>query len=97
MFRNAAKPIAVSVDESQQTNRLMGTDVPKKLDRKLECANCHTIYLTITQALTPSSLIHCSSCGGSLGTWAELEADFIAQGGDHGIFEMHNGQIFRRD
>ena len=69
----------------------------EKLDSKLECLNCHTIYLTLTQNVTLSSPIHCALCGSYLGTWAELESDFIAQGGENGVFEMRDGQIIRRD
>ncbi|PIO43757.1 hypothetical protein B5P45_17705 [Phyllobacterium zundukense] len=67
------------------------------LDNKLECPKCHTIYLTLTQNVTSTTPIHCSACGTYLGTWRELEADFITQGGDNGVFEMHDGQIIRID
>ncbi|RCW85497.1 hypothetical protein [Phyllobacterium bourgognense] len=69
----------------------------KRLDNKLECPNCYRIYLTLTQNVTSISPIHCSACGTYLGTWAELETDFYAQGGDNGVFEMHDGQIIRKD
>ena len=63
---------------------------------KLECPKCQTIYLTFTQDLALSTPIVCSSCGEYMGTWGELEADFYAQGGDHGVFEMRDGQIIRK-
>jgi transcription elongation factor Elf1 len=69
----------------------------QRLDNKLECPKCHTIYLTLTKSVTMSTPIHCSSCGEYLGTWGELESDFYAQGGDHGVFEMHDGQIIRKE
>ncbi|TDQ09138.1 hypothetical protein [Phyllobacterium brassicacearum] len=69
----------------------------KKLDSKLQCPKCNTIYLTLTQNVTLSSLVNCATCGTYLGTWAELESDFIAQGGENGVFEMREGQIIRKD
>ena len=69
----------------------------QRLDNKLKCPNCRTIYLTLTQCVGFDTPIHCSSCGEYLGTWGELEEDFIAQGGESGVFEMHDGQIIRRD
>ncbi|PSH59050.1 hypothetical protein CU102_27765 [Phyllobacterium brassicacearum] len=41
--------------------------------------------------------MNCATCGTYLGTWAELESDFIAQGGENGVFEMREGQIIRKD
>ncbi|UXN66269.1 hypothetical protein N8E89_24130 (plasmid) [Phyllobacterium sp. A18/5-2] len=73
----------------------MSSTTPKRLDSKLACRKCDTIYLTLTQNVTYRTRIHCSVCDEYLGTWAELETDFIAQGGDTG--EMHDGQIIRRD
>lgn len=67
-----------------------------RIDNKLECPRCHTIYLALTQNVSSYTPIHCSSCATYLGTWRELEADFFAQGGCAGIFEMHDGQIIRR-
>jgi hypothetical protein len=32
-----------------------------------------------------------------LGWWIELEEDFNAQGGQSGVFELHDGQIIRID
>jgi transcription elongation factor Elf1 len=75
----------------------MSSTATKRLDSKLVCPKCDTIYLTLTQDVTYRTPIHCSVCGEYLGTWAELETDFIAQGGDSGVFEMHDGQIIRRD
>jgi hypothetical protein len=75
----------------------MSSTAPQRLNNKLACPKCGTIYLTLTQNVTYSSPIHCSSCGEYLGTWGELEQDFIAQGGESGVFEMHDGQIIRRD
>jgi transcription elongation factor Elf1 len=75
----------------------MRNDIDQRLDRKLECPKCQTIYLTFTQDLASlSTPIVCSSCGEYMGTWGELEADFYAQGGDHGVFGMRDGQILRK-
>ena len=75
----------------------MSSTAPQRLNNKLVCPKCDTIYLTLTQNMSGHTPIHCSSCGEYLGTWAELESDFIAQGGESGVFEMHDGQIIRRD
>jgi hypothetical protein len=76
---------------------LNGGDVIKKLDNRLECPKCHTIYPTLTQNVTLDTLIHCSNCGTPLGTWRELEADFYTQGGSNGVFEIREGQITKID
>lgn len=67
----------------------------QRLGNKLECSRCQTIYLTFTEGVTSETPIHCSLCGEYLGTWAELETDFYAQGGEHGVFELRSGQIIR--
>ena len=69
----------------------------KKLDNKLQCPNCHKIYLKVSKVVTPSSPVRCKCCGTYLGTWAELQDDFIAQGGLSGIFWMDRGDIVRLD
>ncbi len=68
--------------------------MPERLDNKLECPKCHTIYLTLNNNVTSITPIHCSNC--YLGTWAELESDFNAQGGGHGVFKIDDGQIIRK-
>jgi hypothetical protein len=75
----------------------MSSAAPQRLNNKLECPTCHTIYLTLTQYVTWDTPIHCSSCDTYLGTWTELESDFYAQGGEDGAFELRDGQIIRRD
>ncbi|ATU94097.1 hypothetical protein [Phyllobacterium zundukense] len=69
----------------------------ERLDHKLDCKACGTIYLDIPDDVTLSTPIHCSSCGTYLGTWRELERDFNSQGGQNGIFDMHDGQIIRKE
>ena len=39
----------------------------KKLNSKLECKDCHTIYLTLTRDVFPNTPMDCSSCGGYSG------------------------------
>jgi transcription elongation factor Elf1 len=75
----------------------MPNDINQHLDSKLECPKCKTIYLTFTQDIDSNTPIVCSSCGEHMGTWGELEADFYAQGGGHGVFEMRDGQIIRKE
>jgi hypothetical protein len=41
-------------------------------------------------------MIHCSTCDSLLGTWREMEDDFISQGGWDGVFELIDGQIIRK-
>jgi hypothetical protein len=69
----------------------------KKLGHRLECPDCGTIYLRIPDNVQNHTLIQCSSCARVLGRWSELEADFDAQGGHDGVFELHDGQIIRMD
>ena len=77
--------------------KIMGNNMPQRLDHKLDCKACGTIYLEIPEDVQSHTPINCSSCGELLGRWDELERDFNQQGGQHGIFEMHDGQIIRRE
>lgn len=65
-----------------------------RLAKNLECPFCRTIYLNLKGKMQPRTPIHCSSCGMYVGSWAELEAAFNAQGGNDGVFQMDRGQIF---
>lgn len=67
----------------------------QKLDMKLMCPKCGTIYLQFPAPLTSPSKISCTTCQTYLGTWHELKASFVVQSGDDGIFEMDKGQIVR--
>lgn len=69
----------------------------KKLDHKLDCKDCGTIYLDIPENVHSDTPIHCSTCGQFLGRWAELEADFARQGGQRGVFRMDEGEITQID
>ncbi len=69
----------------------------RKLDHGLECPNCGTIYLNIPKDVTDYTPIACTTCGSFLGSWGDLERSFNMQGGQHGIFEMSEGQIIRKD
>jgi hypothetical protein len=42
----------------------------ERLDHKLDCKKCGTIYPDIPDDVKGTSLIHCSSCGEHLGYWA---------------------------
>lgn len=64
------------------------------LDHKLDCKSCGTIYLSIPRDAREQTPIHCSTCNGYLGSWGELQDDFIAQTlGTSGVFELRDGQI----
>jgi hypothetical protein len=80
-----------------QRTLILMSDKDGRLDQKIECQNCHTIYLDITPETNPHTPVHCSKCGQYLGSWAELESDFYAQGGHYGVFEMRDGQIICRE
>lgn len=69
----------------------------KFLDKELVCPSCGTIYLRIPADAKGDTVIRCSACNKRLGTWRELEASFNAQGGQHGVFDMHDGQIERKE
>ena len=59
----------------------MGSNMPQRLDHKLDCKACGTIYLEIPEDVQSHTPIYCSSCGALLGRWDELERDFNQQGG----------------
>jgi hypothetical protein len=69
----------------------------ERLNHKLDCKSCGTIYLDIPDNLTGASPIHCTTCGEFIGYWGELSRDFDRQGGQHGVFELKDGQIKRKD
>jgi hypothetical protein len=69
----------------------------RKLNHRLECKDCGTIYLDIPPDVNGDTPIHCSSCSKFLGHWRKLEKDFASQGGHHGVFHMQDGQINRID
>ena len=68
----------------------------ERLDHKLDCKTCGTIYLDLPEDLRATTSIHCSLCGTFLGHWGELKRDFARQGGADGIFEMKKGQVLRK-
>ncbi len=68
----------------------------KRLDHKLDCKKCGTIYLDLPDNLTGASPIHCTSCKMFIGYWSDLSRDFDLQGGQNGVFELKNGQIERK-
>lgn len=66
----------------------------KKLDHKLDCKTCGTIYLDIPQDLDDEAPVLCSRCGISLGSWRELKADYREQASEtEGVFDLHDGQF----
>ncbi|MDQ0996492.1 hypothetical protein QFZ34_001674 [Phyllobacterium ifriqiyense] len=69
----------------------------ERLDHKLDCKDCGTIYLKIPKDVQSDTPIYCSTCGVLLGRWEELERDFNRQGGQDGVFKMNDGQIERLD
>ncbi|MBB3148674.1 hypothetical protein FHS21_005122 [Phyllobacterium trifolii] len=76
---------------------IMGSNMPQRLDHKLDCKTCGTIYLQIPENVQSHTPIYCSSCGELLGRWDKLELDFNQQGGHNGVFEMRDGQIIRKE
>jgi hypothetical protein len=69
----------------------------QRLDQKLECSHCKTVYLNVPKNLTSDSPIHCTSCGEFLGRWSEMETSFANQGGYDGAFKLEQGRITRID
>ena len=64
------------------------------LDHKLECETCGTIYLNIPKGAGERTPIHCSTCDRYLGTWGELQNDFLAQTRNgNGTFELKDGRV----
>jgi hypothetical protein len=68
----------------------------ERLDHKLDCKTCGTIYLKIPDDVRLVTPIECSLCGQFLGYRGELSRDFDSQGGQEGIFEMKEGKILRK-
>jgi hypothetical protein len=68
----------------------------QRLDLRLQCPKCGTIYLRIPDDVRGSTMIRCFVCGRMLGTWDEMRDDFIAWGGNDGVFEMRDGQFIRK-
>ncbi|MDP3895892.1 MAG: hypothetical protein Q8Q62_04380 [Mesorhizobium sp.] len=64
----------------------------KYLDHKLDCKACGTILLDIPENATEATPIHCSKCGGYIGSWGELQDDFLRQSA-HGAFDLKDGRI----
>lgn len=75
---------------------VLGAVNMERLDHKLDCKNCGTIYLNIPDDVNGTTVINCSTCGQFLGYWGELSRDFDRQGGQHGVFELRDGQIERK-
>lgn len=67
----------------------------KRLDHKLDCKTCGTIYLDIPDDASDDTAIACSTCQQVLGSWGELKHDFYTQSGS-GVFDLNEGQIRRR-
>lgn len=66
----------------------------KRLDHKLDCKTCGTIYLDIPEDASDDTPIECSTCGAPLGTWGALQHDFYLQSlGTTGVFDLHDGQF----
>jgi hypothetical protein len=66
----------------------------QRLDHKLDCKTCGTIYLDIPDDASEYTPISCSSCGTHLGTWGDLQDDLTAQlRGTSGAFDLHDGQF----
>lgn len=65
-----------------------------KLDHKLDCKQCGTIYLDIADDLADDAVVSCSTCGKEIGVWRELKADYRWQASEtEGVFDLHDGQF----
>ncbi|WP_415723022.1 hypothetical protein [Pseudaminobacter sp. NGMCC 1.201702] len=63
------------------------------LDGKLECKTCGTITMVIPEGAGESTLIQCSKCGGLLGTWGELQDEFMREARNIDVLELKGGRI----
>jgi len=65
-----------------------------KLDHKLDCKSCGTIYLDIPDDLDDDAPVACSTCGVHLGLWRVLKSDYRRQASEtEGVFDLHDGQF----
>ena len=64
------------------------------LNGKLECPSCKTILLDIPEDVGEFTAISCAKCQTLLGTWGELEREFIRQLRD-GVFDLNHGRLRR--
>ena len=68
-----------------------------RLDNKLDCKSCGTVYLAIPVDVDDDTSIACSTCGAWLGTWGVLRRDFDDQVQfTTGAFDLSDGQIDER-
>jgi hypothetical protein len=65
----------------------------RKLDGMLDCKRCGTIQMTIPENATDDTPVHCSNCGGFLGTWGELQEDFAKQIGNAESVDLDHGTM----
>lgn len=72
-------------------------ETSQELDHKLDCPHCKTIYLKSPSDITGDSAINCTACDEFLGRWADLERDFMTQGGMDGAFVPDQRRITRID
>jgi hypothetical protein len=67
---------------------------PSKLDHELDCKVCGTIYLDVLDDFADDAPVTCSTCGGHLGAWRTLKADYRWQASEtEGVFDLHHGQF----
>jgi hypothetical protein len=64
-----------------------------QLDDKLDCKKCGTIQMTVPEDAVDETPIHCSNCGGYLGTWGELQRDFAMQIGNAESVDLDHGTM----
>ena len=64
------------------------------LDGKLECVSCGMILLDIPKNATDLSPIQCAKCSAFLGTWGEIQDEFLRELGK-GVFEANHGRLRR--
>ncbi|MBB3237359.1 hypothetical protein FHS20_004256 [Phyllobacterium endophyticum] len=67
-----------------------------QLNGLMECSECGTTYLRIPKQVATDSPVFCTTCGNYIGRWYDVESSFMSQGGSSGIFELHDGHIFKR-
>ena len=58
---------------------VLGAVNMERLDHKLDCKNCGTVYLNIPDDVNGTTVINCSTCGQFLGYWASCRETLIAK------------------
>jgi uncharacterized Zn finger protein len=66
------------------------------LNSALRCAECGTVRLDLPKHDDDvNTIVTCSTCRKPMGTWGELQNEFMKQAGS-GVFSIEDGQFIKR-